>query len=66
LRSFFDQGDDGLCSAETPLAAKGIFFLDSAMRANILGIAIGRIPAGEHLLHGFYNEFPMRRFVSPG
>jgi hypothetical protein len=36
------------------------------MRANIFSIAIRRFPTGEHLLHGFYNEFPMRRFVSPG
>jgi hypothetical protein len=36
------------------------------MRANIFGKAIGGLPAGEHLLYGFHNGFPVRRFISPG
>jgi hypothetical protein len=51
--------------AETTLAGKRTFFLGSTMRANILGIAIRRLSTGEHLLHGFHNGFPVRRFVSP-
>jgi hypothetical protein len=52
--------------AETSLAAKRTFFLGSTMRANIFGIAIRRFPTGEHLLYGFHNGFPVRRFISPG
>jgi len=52
--------------AETPLTGKRTSLLGSTMRANILSIAIRRVPTGEHLLHRFHNGFPMRRFVSPG
>jgi hypothetical protein len=52
--------------AEASLTGKRTFFLGSTMRANIFGIATRRFPTGEHLLHGFHNGFPMRRFIPPG
>jgi hypothetical protein len=52
--------------AETSLTGKRAFFLGSTMRANIFGIATRRFLTGEHLLHGFHNGLPMRRFMSPG
>jgi len=52
--------------AETTLTGKRTSFLGSTMRADIFSIAVRRFPTGKHLLYGFYNGFPVRRFVSPG
>ncbi len=61
IRVFFATG-----RAETSLTGKRTLFLGSTMRANIFGITIRRIPAGEHLLHRLHDGLPMRRLVSPG
>jgi hypothetical protein len=52
--------------AEASLTGKRTLLLTSTMHADIFSLAVGRFPTGKHLLYGFYNGFPVRRFVSPG
>ena len=61
IRIFFPTG-----GAEASFTGKRTFFLGSPKRTDIFGITIRRFPTGEHLLHGFHDGFPVRRFVSPG